>query len=301
MKGRSSHLIVTLVLAIVPAVFAQDFPRGTLAVAGENSEQVAKILGIAESLSRARAMHAQIPCGLPANVEELSMREDIFETVTAASLDIDGVLAELDNERALLSELSARLQARRDRSVNIANIANLVTGTGVGIGVNALQFSNSTANIGNGLGVASGIGSTLLSIIGIRRQHGPVANIGRVPNMLAPLFGKPPKLNTYYSPEVLAYLHIAPAGAPSDAGSRLDQLMAEWQATGRVGPPAAPQTEKKIALLTASSDKTKLSIDDLSDRISMLADVTGKVGLMKRDLASLMRSVRGEKTCPPAH
>lgn len=125
----------------------------------------------------------------------------------AASFDLDGVLAELDNERARLSELSAALQARRDRAVNFANVANLITGTGLGIAGNAMQFSNSTANIGNGFGVGSGVASSVLSIIAIRLRHGPRSSVGRIPNMLAPLFGGEPALNSYYPPAVLEYLH----------------------------------------------------------------------------------------------
>jgi hypothetical protein len=88
--------------------------------------------------------------------------------VTAASLDADGVLAELESERARLSELSAAF-AVAPRS---SRVAGLTTGAGLGIAVNAMQFSSSTANLGNGLGVGSGIASTALSIIGIRQQHG---------------------------------------------------------------------------------------------------------------------------------
>ena len=47
------------------------------------------------------------------------MRQDILETLLATSLDVDGVLAELSNEQAHLSELSAVLQARKDRAVNL--------------------------------------------------------------------------------------------------------------------------------------------------------------------------------------
>ena len=225
------------------------------------------------------------------------MLQEVLERVVAASFDVDGVLAELDSERTRLSELSNALQSRRDHTVNLLNVANLITGTGVGIGVNALQFSSSTANVGNSLGVGSGIGSTVLSIIGIRRQRGPLGLPGRVPNMLAPLFGRPPKLNSYYPKPVMEYLHAAAAGDPS-GGSRLDQLMAEWKQVGRIGAEESPKNVKKITLLTASSDdNAKLSIDDLSDRIAMLDDVSGRVGLMKRDLADLMMSLRGPSDC----
>jgi len=281
--------------AIVPSALAQNNPH-----ASENAEQVAKILGISQLISNARLMHTQTPCESAATVEELSMRQDILETVVATSFEVDGVLAELNNESANLSELSMVLQARRDRAVNLTNIAGLITGTGLGVAVNAMQFSSSTANAGNSLGVGSGIGSTVLSIIGIRQQRGPQRSVGRIPNMLAPLFARQPALNSYYPQEVLEYLRSVPPGEGIDSGSRLDQLMAEWRQVGRLGAPGSAETDQKITRLTSSlDDKTKLSIDDLSDRMAMLADVSGRVALMKRDLAVLMLSVRAERRCAP--
>jgi hypothetical protein len=211
---------------------------------------------------------------------------------------VDGVLAELDNERAHLSELSAALQARRDRAVNLTNVAGLVTGSGIGIAVNAMQFRSSTANIGNGIGVGSGIASTVLSIVGIRLQRGPQQSVGRIPNMLAPLLGRQSALSSYYPQPVLEYLGNVPAGEGAEKGSRLQQLMADWQKFGRTGPAGSPKSEQKITRLTSSlDDKTKLSIDDLSDRFAMLTDVAGRVALMKRDLAELMLSVRRAGRC----
>ena len=183
--------------------------------------------------------------------------------------------------------------------MNLTNVAGLITGTGLGIAVNAMQFSSSTANLGNGLGVGSGIASTVLSIIGIRQQHGPRRSAGRIPNMLAPLFVRSAELNSDYPEAVLAYLRSVPPGEPADAGSRLDQLMAEWRDAGRVGQSGNAKNDQKITRLTSGlHEKTKLSIDDLSDRMAMLGDVTGRVGLMKRDLGELMRSVRGAQECP---
>jgi hypothetical protein len=291
--------MVTLA-ATVPSGIAQSNldPNQGPPNASANAAQVANILGISELVGKARLMRAQAPCGSAATLEELSMRQDILETVLSASFDVDGVLAELENERVQLSELSAVLEARRDRGVNFTNAANVVTGTGVGIAVNALQFSDSTANIGNALGVASGIGSTALSLIGIHLQRGPQHSVGRIPNMLAPLFGKEAALNSYYPPLVWAYLRSVPPGEGLPSESRLDQLMAEWRQVGRLGPPGTPKTDQKVLLLTSSMDhKAKLSIGDMSDRVAMLADVSGKVSLLKRDLADLMRSVRGDRSC----
>lgn len=46
---------------------------------------------------------------------------------------------------------------------------------------------------------------------------------------------------------------------------------------------------KKIITLMSSGDKgVTVSIDDLTDRMAMLGDVSGRIALMKRDLALLM-------------
>ena len=300
--GWSAIFCFVVLVGISPVTLAQVTPDAAQPRADqralEGADQTAKILGVAELVSRARQMHAQNLCESGTTLEELALRQDILETVVAGSLEVDGVLAELDNERAHLSELSAALQARRDRAASLINVANLVTGSGVGIAVNALQFSSSTANVGNGIGVGSGIASTLLSIVGIRLQHGPQHSAGRIPNMLAPLFARPSVLSSSYPQPVLDYLRSAPPGENQASGSRLEQLMAEWQQFGRVGPPGSAKADKKIGRLTSSmDDKTKLSIDDISDRFAMLADVSGRVALMKRDLGGLMLSVRAEKTC----
>jgi hypothetical protein len=299
---RKLLLLCALLFVAILGVRAQDSTDAQQAATHRNADanvaNVASILKISDLLDKLRSMRAQTGCGSPTSMEELAIRQDVLEAVETSSLEVDGVLAELDNERAHLFELRAALASRRDQSLGLLNVANIITGTGLGIATNALQFSDSTAKIGDYIGVISGLGSTTLSVLAIRRQRGPRQSVGRVPNMLAPLFGRQTQLNSYYPPTVLEYLHSMPSGQGDDRGSRLDQLIAEWRQTGRIGPVGSPRTDRQITRLTSSLDrKTKLSIDDISDRIAMLADVSGRVGLTKRDLAELMRSIRIEKTC----
>jgi hypothetical protein len=199
---------------------------------------------------------------------------------------------------AQLLELRSALNARRDHTVNLLNIANLITGSGIGIAVNAMQFSAATANVGNGLGVGSGAASTLLSIIGMRKQTGPRTSIALLPNMLAPIFNRRPALNTYYSPAVLEYLRSTPPTEAAQPSTRLELLQQEWRGAGRLAAPGTPADDQKIARLAAAQgDKVRLTSDDLSDRIAMLTDVEGRVGLMKRDLAALMHMSNTQPRC----
>lgn len=258
-----------------------------------HADQVAGILGIKPRVDQALALRASRPVGISMSLEELALRQEISESVLAASFDVDGVLAEIDQERARITEVRAYLQARRDRGVNLVSLAGLIVGTGVGIAVNALQFSSATADIGNGIGVGSGAGSTALSLVGIRMQRGPARQIGSAPNMLAVLFGRKPVLSSDYPEDVLAYLNSVPPGEAAERGTRLQQLVHEWVALGRLDPPDTPKGQKEIDLMTSSLDpRQKLRIDDLTNRAMMLADVAGRVSLMKRDLAELMRALR---------
>jgi hypothetical protein len=289
--------VLVLFMHALSSAFAQPAPNSPPFLDETHqaaiSEETANILGLSPLLDQLRALRSQRECGSAETLEELRLRQTLLEAVEAASLDVDGVLAEIVNERTDLSELRSSLEIRRDHAIGLTNTVNLITGTGLGIAVNALQFKDSTALIGDGLGVGSGIASTVLSLVSIRQQRGPHQGIGAVPNMLAPLFNEEPALNTYYPPEVLRYLQSETPGQDPRLGSRLAQLMDSWSRAGRFDALSPIKRQQKITKLTASSSKTvKLSIDDLTDRSAMLGDISGRVSLLKRDLATLMRSLR---------
>lgn len=224
--------------------------------------------------------------------EERSLRLELLESIQVAILDVDAVLGEISNERNQLGDLRASLQRRRDKSVGRFTTAALLTGSGVAIAVNATQyssFSTRTNNAGDTLGIVSGAASMILSVMAARRQKGPNGSVGDVPNMLAPLLGGAPVLNTFYPRAVLEYLQNVP---PDDVthGTRLDQLKQSWIKSGRLDWSSAKTEQQTTAIATSSQNPdVKISIDDLTNRMAMLGDVEGRVYLMKRDLSMLMR------------
>jgi hypothetical protein len=295
---RSSIMLLVVVLAAVRFAPAQAVPasltQGSQSLATLGADQTAHILGFDPLLQRLSALRAQRACGSPATLEELTIRQQLLEAVQTAALDVDGVLGEISNEEGELSNLRTSLQTRRDGTVAKFNALALITGAGAGAAVSATQFSfagKTTNDVGDGVGIAAGAASTLFSILATRRQNGPSGTVGEVPNMLAPLFDGTPVLNTYYPPAVLQYLQTVPADSDASRGTRLDQLKAQWVQSGRLDPSASGKRRQKITTLTSSSNAdVKVSIGDLSDRIAMLVDVSGSVSLMKRDLATMMRS-----------
>ncbi len=291
---QRSYATLLLIFAIGSSASFSQTPPVTSTQKNQTSE-ISAILGLGPRMDRLRVLQAERRCGEAANPEELTLRQDISEVVQSAAFDVEGVQAEIENERALLMEIRASLGNKRDRAVNITNVANLVTGTGIGIAVNALQFSSSTANVGNSLGVGSGVGTTILSILGIRLQRGSKISVGRVPNMLAPLFDRQAVLNTEYPETVRAFLRGDPAGSDVGGQSRLERLKADWKSAGRLPEEKDPAYASQVTKMTSSEDpQVKITIDDLSNRIAMLGDVSGRAGLMKRDLARLLRTMSSE-------
>lgn len=308
-RSRVSRSLLALALFIIPsvAVGQSGVPaeRETTPVCQTarpispipaNAEQVANEIGIMPLVQRVRVLASGCNQAAAISVEELALRQQITEAVFTASLDVDGVLAEIDYERAQILELRQLLSSGRDRKINLLSLANIVTGTGSGVIGTAMQFSDRTAIAGDGVGVAGGAAGVVLSILGLRQQGGK-GSLGIAPNMLAPIFGRRPELRSVYPQDVWAYLNTAPATDPRVHVPWRDELIAEWVQLGRIDPPDAPGSQKKIDLLTSRiAEHKRLSINLLADRSAMLADLRARVSLMNRDLRDLMKAV----SVPPA-
>lgn len=302
----ATSVIIGLAAAQTPPPTPGQTSAGTLSAAAPvsaangqasalaSARQTAQILGLDSTMQKLRALEAEREPNASLSAEEVSLRLQLLESIQIAVLEIDGVLGEISNERNELADIRSSLQSRRDRSVALFTTAALLTGSGVGIAVNATQYSSlgsRTNNAGDTLGIVSGAASTALSIVAARRQRGPNGSVGDVPNMLAPLLGGAPVLHAYYPPAVLQYLESVPPGEDASRGTRLEQLKQSWIQLGRLDSSDPSKQQQSIAAATSSQKPdVKVRIDDLTNRIAMLGDVQGRVSLMKRDLSVLMSS-----------
>jgi hypothetical protein len=284
--GRSLSLMCFVLMLSVTQSPAQTSPLP------RNAAQVAGLIDIAPQVEELRRITGtKREPGGTVDMQEVALRQEVYEATLAASLDVDSVVAEIDNESAQMSELRAGLQSKRDRALNITTIGNIIAGAGGSVIGTAMQLNDNTAILGDKIGVASGAASTALQIYSLHQQQGGVVAVGRVPNMLARFFDRQPALQSTYPEDVWQYLSASPTTNPQQ--TRLQALMTEWIQAGRIGPPRSPGSQDKINQLTSSmGNRAKLSIDVLTDRSAMLADVRGRVLLMKRDLADLLRSIR---------
>ncbi len=292
-KKRLTQVALTLsafLPLIVPAVCpAQESDRSVLS---RPALQAARIIGVESLLARLSAVNAARVSGLAGmSLEELSLHQQLTEAVVVASLDVDSVLDQIDNERAQIVELQSILLVRRQRAIGTTNFATLALGAGLGAVSGVLQFTDATKGIGNAVGFAAGGLSTLLSFRSLRQQHSEARPAWTLPSMLAPFLSEPQE-HSLYPTDTWTYLNSAPEGADSQA-SRRDQLLEEWRRIGRLPALDSGQFTSRIALLT-STDATdkKLDMDVLSERSAMLADVRNEVAAMKRILAEILTEIR---------
>jgi hypothetical protein len=258
--------------------------------------QVADQIRVAPLLKRLE----RLPGGSAADgsstmLESLTVRQEITERVLSTSLEIDSVNAIIDSEIEQIRGIRADLQAQSDKAQNIINIASIVTGGVAGAVTSALQFKPSTVNLGNGIGVAGGAGSVLLSVIGIHKQGGGRRSLGDSPRMLARFFGRQPEateaIPSIYPEEVWSYLNSAPPSQPITA-TRREQLIAKWSSEGRINQDGSAKGERRIETMSSNiSQLRKLTINDLNDRVVMLLDVRARVSLMKRGLSEILRGL----------
>jgi hypothetical protein len=267
-------------------------PRSLTPVLSPDAADAADILGLHETLDRLLRLESSRSCSEVPQLDEIQARQEIAQRIEAVALDLDGALGEIANEQSKLSNLRSGLQAHRDRTQGYLNAASLITGSGIGIAVNATQLRDSSAIAGDILGIASGAASTLLSVVAIRKQNGPSKSVGNIPNMLGPLFDREASLHTYYPPEVMSYLQSSARTDLSVTDSRLAQLKASWIDAGEISSSGDTKSSHKLdKMVTSGHQDVKLTISDLTDRIGMLGDVAGRISLMKRDLAALVRVI----------
>jgi len=304
---RKWHFIVLLPVAMSMALMLSGqetqptSPRSSAPVLTPDAEDAANILGLHESIARLFLLQSSRSCSEVPRLDELQARQELAQRIETVAMDLDGALGEIASEQSKLSNLRSGLQARRDRTQGYLNAASLITGSGIGIAVNATQLKDSSAIAGDILGIASGAASTVLSIVAINKQNGPSKSVGNIPNMLGPLFDREPVLHTYYPPEVMSYLQASAKTDLPNTDSRLAQLKASWIDAGEISGSGDPKSSHVLdKLATSGHQDVKLTISDLTDRIGMLGDVAGRISLMKRDMAALMRAIGTRSSqCPP--
>ncbi len=279
---------------VAKTVSVASKPNNSLPALSSGAQEVANLLGIMPLITEYYSLPAteRGEEGGTMSLHALTLRQKISEAVMTESLEIDGVLAEIDDEIAKTNELRSVLESRRDHKLAINNIINFIATGGIGIVGNALQLTDNFTREGTLTGIGASGFSIFLSLIGLRQQKGGKKALELAPNMLAVFFNRTPEYHSEYPEDILQYLNNVPPTETSSK-SRKENLIKQWSDVGRIDLNSKPKSEEKIDLLTTGTSKKRpLTIDVLMDRTAMLDDVRAQLSLMKRDLSKLMLAIK---------
>ncbi len=267
--------------AVAVAATAQDvLPKAP------GTENAAQLVGIQPELDRLRTLTGR---GDPTDRWQiLWLHQHITEQVMAASLQVDAVTAQIDNEIARANELRGYLSDRRDRTVTRANLLSALVGGGLGATSSGLQLSSSLNKPAAAVGIGAGTLSAGLAIVGIHAQTGKTSQFDFQSNMLAEIFDRPALPDSRYPATVWEFLNRPAPNGPANL-TRKQQLIQTWIEVRRID--SLANTGKIARVTSQPSELLKLTIDDLEDRAAMLQDVRARISFLKRDLGAVLASL----------
>jgi hypothetical protein len=252
----------------------------------------------------------------------LLLRQEIVETVETASLQVEGFLAEIDDETSKIHAVYDRLADTRDNAVGRSTFWTAIGTAGGAVG-SALALGAETAvTVGNWLVASSGGVGSYFSFASLSQAKGPKGCFpdlhpnpknsqnrekgndcpnriseendranrcglsGCSPRMLYQVFnpGQPVGFHSEYDATVSNYL----AGpSPADPQkSRKDELIERWGAVADTS-----------FLISGNPTPQKISIEKLAERVNKLADLRVVVARVNRDLGRFMEDVTAGLRC----
>ena len=274
-----------------------------------NSDQVSDLIGLTPVLAKLQSLRGHVSQirGAEPSLANLTLRQDYSEaqlqarqSIEQANLEVDFVLAEINAERNLYSEILSTLIAKRDRAVAHSNAASFYTNGAlwaIGEAFDIPTYRVPRYSIPSGtISILAGIVPSLFSLYAMHQYNGKKLTSEAEPNMLAKLFDYQINNEVDYPASVLAFLNAVPPDGLSKK-SRKDQLIDRWLTDQNI----ASFTDRKNKLVLDSltgavSHEKALTIDSLTARQDMLQQLAGEVMKMKRMLLELSLAAKGDKT-----
>lgn len=258
------------------------------------ASEVAQDMNIIELLRRLHHLKHSLLIlpGAPSNLELLSVRMELLETIFSACLETQDVIASLDTEISKYEAIAEFLEAGRDKAIRNNNIVNFTASGALQSLGSIFQIGTGAPyqNVGNEIGTVQGGLQGLISSYALKQSQGARKSARRNPNMLAPILERAPVDYSKYPPGVWAYLSRKPMGSSL---SRRETLLRHWIEVRRIPPLNSPGAATQLDALAGTVELQKqVTIDLLRNRIPMLGDVRAVVSTVNQSLHEIMSYVR---------
>lgn len=219
------------------------------------------------------------------------IREQIIETVLESYFDVAAIQGEAEKERGSIEALRQILMDKRDKGIEVNNAINfMASGTLNTIG-SVLGFSTTAPPFpGNFNQMMSGVVSTGMSMYSLKQGAGGKAKAEGSSTVIAELFGRPVNKRTMWPESVWRFLHSRSLDHPDR--TRVEVLEDYWISRGWLEAHGSKREQRKIDMVCGVEEARRaVSIDDLSDQINIINDLSATTSLMAHHLRDILRMV----------
>jgi hypothetical protein len=225
------------------------------------------------------------------------LKESIVETIEQTRLEIDFTQAELAVDVSVQNELLRAYTEARDKRVNDVNKWSFRTNGALWAVAEALDiptYNRPRYSISSGtVGILAGLVPSVFSMVALHGLKGGHYEDTSRPNMLCKIFDYPTTPQIEYPDSVVAFLHSVPANHP-DWKPRIDYMIDRWALDENIHSFTDKNSREQLNALTGF-EQSKLTINLVSDRLTILQQLSAVIYQMNRPLLELMMVVRGTK------
>jgi hypothetical protein len=270
----------------------KDRPRRPLFVALTLNSMPEYTRQVAEELEVMPLLTELYDKNNPASTErKIILRQKIQEAILESYFDAASVIAECEREQGYLEALRETLTAKRDHNIEMNNATNFIASGSLNTVGSILGFTNKISPVpGNLNQMLSGVLSATMSTYALKQNTGGKIRRPERPTILAELFGRPTDNRTHYPETVWRFLHCPSIDQPEL--TRVQLLEKEWIEHKHLEPHGSKRQTEKINLVCGVGTARKLmTLDDLSDEISMIEDISSVTDLLVHHLRDLQRMI----------
>ncbi len=264
---------------------------------------LADLLKLTEPLRQLQTLRDQAqsyPVGsVPHELHEQirDLKEDITDKIEQTRLEIDFTQAELAVDIAIQSELLRAYSEDRDKKVNAATVWGLRTNGvlwAIAESLDIPTYKQPRYAIPSGsIGIVAGVVPGLFSLLAVHEEKGDRYQGKTRPNMLSKIFGYPTTPQIEFPDSIMAYLRTVPVKVPGGQ-PRLDYLISRWEVDENIHSFTDIHSKQQLDVITGAVE-SNLTIQIVSDRLTMLQQLSAVVYQINRPLLELMMVVTGTK------
>jgi hypothetical protein len=225
---------------------------------------------------------------------EIATRITLTRKILLAALDVRTTSDILDSEISYEYDVLGRMVRSRDHVIAITNNINFFQ-----LNVLSTIIDGELGESGNSryvrasdvLNIVSGLSVGGLALLTVLEQRGGERPLPVHPNMVGQCLGLAPKNEYKFSPVVWQFINEPPPGSISGQ-TRVQLMKLSWKQTRSINVNMDKEsTREKISAYGPAHTKHSETIKLLKNRLNMLFDVRGIIGLFDDDLDDLLKAV----------